>query len=279
MIRPDIRRRLPSTALPKSPGNATGESPILNAAVALVGAMYGRTPDAWRVANIATPIAMPAQPVCGSPDDVRQALMMTTSMAARALLDHLPFGIVVADATGRVVFDTAAARRLFDVGHVFSVREGLIHGVTVQGDCTLPAALARACMPPSRGRPRVIPVSLSSSHADVTALVIPLCMGAGARLAAVLLPDHRRARATAGLLSQLFGLTGTESDVLLHMISGRSVAEAATQLQVQTRTAREAWRTVWLKLGTRNDSECLQLLRLALLLPRDGAEERSTVGQ
>jgi hypothetical protein len=177
MIRPDVRRRLPPTALPKSPGNATGESPILPVAVALVGALYGRTPDSWPVANIATQIAMPAEPVCGSPHDVGQALMMTTSTAARALLDHLPFGIVVADATGRVVFDTAAARRLCDVGHMFSVRDGVIHGVTLRGDCTLPAALARACGPPSSGRPRVIPVSLSSSHADVTARSSPCAWG------------------------------------------------------------------------------------------------------
>jgi DNA-binding CsgD family transcriptional regulator len=223
-----------------------------------------RLPDLASVAQ-----AEGLEPPPDEPARLARAIPASQALAARALLNHVPYGVIATDHAGRLLFGSDSALRVLAAETVLTVNDGVVRAVRLEDDEQLRALLVRVCIVP---RPPTSPAELltvGSGPQAVTLLATPMRNTRDRRLAAVLMPDSHRAAATCRLLAHLFGLTRSESELLKLTLTGRTVGEAAAELKLRARTAYERWRDVCLKLRARDESECLRLLHLALLLPVD----------
>ncbi len=195
---------------------------------------------------------------------------VATAETCQMLVDHLPFAVVIADATGRVLLANDPALHALRLGEMIASRDGRIHVADPVASDRLQAAIERACTP--RGsdlQPVLIPVTPEAPWRQV--VVMGIARGLDARFAALLFPDSRRLNGAARILASLFSFTAAEARMAVLVLEGRTLAQAASALGVRTRTALETWKNVRLKLRTRTDSDCLRVLGAALLITESAA--------
>jgi hypothetical protein len=241
---------------------------VLSHLIAMLGTVYASA--VYRAPSDATAMVPAASmPSAHGLDDLQQALRGAQLLAAREVLDHLPYGLIAVDHTGQVLLDTVSARRILAAADVMAIQNGVVRAVAPDEDERLHAALAHVCAAPVTATTRAELVRLSGGNGNLALLLMPLRAAGDRRLAAVLIPDRHRAAAVARLLGHLFELTRSESELLRLTLTGSSVGEAAAELHLRTRTALERWRDVCWKLRAHSEADCLRLLRLALMLPVD----------
>jgi DNA-binding CsgD family transcriptional regulator len=250
---------------PRGAGETVRSRPALDAAIEFVAAVYG-TP----LAVLPEALAACGRPGgAGTPEDVaiRQvdvAAEHARSRARLALIDHLPFALVVCDGAAHVVLANAAGACAIRAHATLTTIDGLLG--TIDGVVTerLRAAIARVCSAPS-SEAAVTIVPLSSGIARAQLIVIGFPSGFEASCAAVVFPDPERLSGAAKLVASLYSLTPAQARLAMLILEGRTLVEAAHVLGICNRTAVETWKVVRAKLRTRNDSECLHLLRAALI--------------
>jgi DNA-binding CsgD family transcriptional regulator len=279
MVHPDLGLPRRQHLLAKATSPRCGEPDVLAELIGVLAAVYG---SGERGRRSRFPTATPAdhgEAPTHEPALLARSIAASQTLAARALLDHLPYGLIATDHVGRVLFVSESARRVLEAGTILTSVDGAVHAVSPDDDGRLRAALARVCVVAGPATSPAELLTMGSGTEPVTVFVTPMRNGRDRRLAAVLLPDSHRAAAACRLLGHLFGLTRSESELLKLTLAGRSVSEAAVELNLRARTACERWRDVCWKLRTRNESECLRLLHLALLLPVDDFAEQVQTAQ
>lgn len=205
-----------------------------------------------------------------TPDQLVRAASVATAETCRMLIDHLPFAVVIADATGMVLLANSPALHTLRLGEIIASSDGRIHVADPVASDRLHAAIERACAPrESDLQPVLISVTPEAPWRQV--LVMRIRRGRDARYAALLFPDSHRLNGAARILVSLFSFTAAEARMAVLVLEGRTLAQAACALGVRTRTALETWKNVRLKLRTRTDSECLRVLGAALLIAEPSA--------
>jgi DNA-binding CsgD family transcriptional regulator len=207
-------------------------------------------------------------PASRVPDEtVLEAQQSAECEAARALLDRLPFGIVVVDARRRLHLTNAAGTRILaertflgcDDDTLTAACEGSeLHDLVRRAGERQPwpvEGIAVQLRRPDGGRPvRVLSLAMPAGVLPEPALVL-------------LLPDEARTHAVRRLFVSIFGLTPAEAHIAVLMASGLTLAEAASERGIAISTARGQWQTVIWKVGGGADAPLLGLLRSALTFP------------
>ena len=159
-----------------------------------------------------------------------EQLVRTAGVAAaetcQMLVDHLPFAVVIADATGRVLLANDPALHALRLGEMIASRDGRIHVADPVASDRLQAAIERACtLRGSDLQPVLIPVTPEAPWRQV--VVMGIARGLDARFAALLFPDSRRLNGAARILASLFAFTAAEARMAVLVLEGRTLAQAA----------------------------------------------------
>ena len=207
---------------------------------------------------------------------LRMASLQARSSAAEEALDHLPFGVILIDAEGRVLLLNRAAEAVIAAADGLTVREGMLIAATSDetralGRLVAEAAATGAGAGTSPGG--AIALSRPSMFTPLPVLVAPLAgqwtLPATRRAAAaVFVTDPERCATVAGRqLVELFGLTAAEAQLAVALLAGKRLTRIAAERGVQLPTVRNQLRAVLAKTGTGRQAELVRLLATLPAIP------------
>jgi DNA-binding CsgD family transcriptional regulator len=192
-----------------------------------------------------------------------------TRQSAADALERLPIGVMLLDASGRVLLANRAARAILDLDDGLSLQAkrpvAALHTETLRLRRFITTALTRGAAHDGAGG--ALSVSRPSHRRPFEVLVTPLGesaagdLGHGAATAALFLSDPERAvQADAGVLQQLYGLTRTEARVATGLAGGLSIREIAEANAMTMNTARWHAKNVFAKTDTAGQSDLVRLV-------------------
>ena len=186
-----------------------------------------------------------------------------------ALLDLMPVGVVLVDASARPMWTNLEARLLLQRGDGLALHEGRLVVTSREPGCAFASLLKRAVEAGAAG-PEAILLARSPESAPLVVVARPLEAPEPGAARAVLFvsdPDHGL-RTSRARLRQLFDLTATEADLVALLAEGHDLRSAGDRLGIRHETARTHVKHAFLKTGVRRQS---QLVRLALAAATAGA--------
>jgi DNA-binding CsgD family transcriptional regulator/PAS domain-containing protein len=191
----------------------------------------------------------------------------------RFALDNLPGGVLLLDASRRLLAANVAAETLLAARDGIVLERGTIRTLDATDNAHLGLLVAAAATPTSataHTRPHALPIRRRTGERTLVLLVAPLrgtlLRGAAAHATVVVFVNDLAA-CPAGdptALEEHLGLSPAEARVTLALARGATVAEAAKALGVTEHTARTQLKRALARTGTRRQSE---LVRLALTSP------------
>jgi DNA-binding CsgD family transcriptional regulator len=193
---------------------------------------------------------------------------------AAAGLDHVPWGVLVADRTARILEMNAAAEAHLRKADVLKAANGRLFTIAPAATASLHAAISAACSAAGgQDRPPggVVRVDRTSGSGYLAILVAPLRQAActittAATAGAILFisDSEARPRLASEWLRALFGLTAAEASVALSIAAGKTLEEIAEMNAVSKNTVRVQTQSVLEKMGVQRQSE---IVRLVLSIP------------
>ena len=193
--------------------------------------------------------------------------------ASNHALDQLPTGVILVDASGRVIFANAAAERTLKLREGLTVEDGRLCAILANETVSL-RALINAAIGTTIGeglKPGgVMKVSRPQFERPLSVTVSPVAANAqvaniGHAGAAILIsnPDQPESP-DPDVLRATFRLTGAETRLTIAICSGLSLGEAAEALKITRETAKSCLKQVFAKTGTSRQSELVAVIgRLA----------------
>lgn len=218
---------------------------------------------------------------------IRRAVMISDMLGARALerdmlaatLDRLSVGIVLTDGDGRIAHTNEAASRFFDDGGALRRIDDRLTALDPVSARDLAQAITDAARGTTIESPRSgIVVSLKGpSGADLEAWVLPLDIGLrreigrreiGAGSAARVATFIRKPADTAPLPAELFvrryDITPAECRVMMLVVQGMTIGDAAETLGISLPTAKTHLARLFEKTGTNRQADLTRLAMSAL---------------
>ena len=200
---------------------------------------------------------------------VRQA-ELEASLAVGAF-DRVAAGVVLLDATGIPVMVNREARRILELRDGFSLLDDGPAGATSNqtrelrelirevGRYTSPTATEK------RASGGALRVTRPSGRPDFHVVVVPLPMrcqpGREGAVVVLFITDPQTTQGSADrLFTDLYGLTDAENRLVLRLLEGKSLTDAAVSLGLSRNTVHSQLAAVFQKTGTRRQSELLRLL-------------------
>lgn len=202
----------------------------------------------------------------------------------KAALDQTSIGTLLLDRTARVLFANQAAHDILAAADGLALSGGVIRAVRLSDAANLHAALSHA-------------TASGSGRAPAEARRVPLIAfhrNFGAPLVAAILPggdgtaegDHTAAvmyvvdpvldvTTTIAPLCRLHGLSQVETSLVCRLASGDTITAAAEAIHVKEQTARSYLKAVFIKTGTRRQTELIALLLSSLLRIKRGAHQEA----
>ncbi len=196
--------------------------------------------------------------------------------AAEGVIDKMPFGVILLDATARTVMINRAGHEILDRRDGLMLRGTLLTAATVQQNAELRRAIdqtlsicrgevpellggALALRRPSLKRPLQVFVTPIGSTADGQTLSI------AGPVAAVFVSDPESdATIPTTMLRTFYGLTPAETRLVSELLNHRSLKECAEILGISLNTARTQLKKLLEKTNTRRQSELLRLLSVGV---------------
>jgi DNA-binding CsgD family transcriptional regulator/PAS domain-containing protein len=213
---------------------------------------------------------------------IRRAVMIADLLDARALernmltatLDLMNAGVVLADDTGRIAFANQAAQRWLEDGSVLRRRGDQISAADAACADDLNRAIADAAGGTTIDIPRsgiVVPLK-AASGSDLAAWVLPLDgglrreLGAGfaARCALFIRELGNTSPFPAELFVRRYAITPAECRVMMLLVQGMTITEAAGMLGISVPTARTHLARLFDKTGTSRQADLVRLAMSAL---------------
>jgi DNA-binding CsgD family transcriptional regulator len=203
-----------------------------------------------------------------------QGLQLLQAASTHAL-DQLPTGVILVDASQRVVFANKAAERALNSCTGLTVEAGRLAAIRAS-DTTELRSLIGAAVRTTTGEALhaggVMNVSRPQSSRPLSILITPVPTNANdgnlAHVgAAVLISDPDEPQVPdPTVLRAVFGLTGAECRLVIAISSGLSLDEGAALLEITKETARSYLKHAFAKTGTSRQSELVAVVgRLARL--------------
>jgi len=255
--------------VPWRPIRGTADVPIRRSTVEFtldfVGSVYGSPLSTFDVDRARRERLADVVPGRVAVQHLTAASDEATTEACLALMDHLPFAVVITDATARILLANRSALRAIQARDMVVSVDGSLAAVEPAAGDRLRTAIGRLCAPATRPDVPVVIVPLAKDTSWPHLIVIALEGACEASCAAVIFPDRARLNGAAHMVASLFALTPAQTRVALLVLEGHSLSEAASMLHITPRTALETWKVVRSKLRTRSDEECLRLLRAAIV--------------
>ena len=200
---------------------------------------------------------------------ISDALNLTTirSDALEATLNALTSGVYLTDRHGRIVFMNRAAKRQVDTGNAIRVANSHLAPIDHKARLALDRAIDEATGDeadlPTSGFTIALP---AGDNAGLIATVLPLARwepqsGAFSGMVAIFVQDPivMPPFIPGQAFAELYGLTTSELRVLLAMVPGLSVKEAAEVLGIGENTAKTHLQHIHSKTGTSKQTALMRL--------------------
>lgn len=186
----------------------------------------------------------------------------TTRELFSSAMDMLTTGIILLEATGRVIHASQSARRMLDRG------DGLVMSGDRFSSRDQKEVLESVYRSAARGEgvSTVISVSRGGSARPYVLTIVPAASvypnlsGVSLRLIVFIDDPDDRPADSRSLLRQLYGLTNAEANIALHLMAGHTLREIAARTRVGEETVRSHLKELLAKTGTRRQAELLLLL-------------------
>ena len=186
--------------------------------------------------------------------------------AACAVLDRLPFGVLVLDVQCRLRFENHSARGTLDRADLLVRDAGYVRPWSDKDLSGFVQAAECACRGP-HWPPEGHEIRIEHRHWHIPIRLLGARMsGAPASMMILLLPDIAREHSLRRLLMTMFALTTAETEVALLVMSGLSIEQAAHRRGVLPATARVQWQSAQYKVGAGGEGALIHVLRAALLI-------------
>jgi DNA-binding CsgD family transcriptional regulator len=195
---------------------------------------------------------------------------------AEEALDHLPLGVILVDAGGKVLFLNRSAEAVVAAADGLTVRDGMLSAARpaetrALGRLVAEAAATGAGAGLSSGG--AMALSRPSMSGPLPVLVAPLrgqqpLLADRRPAAAVFVTDPGRCASVPGRrLVELFGLTPAEAQLAVGLLAGKRLGRIAADRGVQIPTVRNQLRAVLAKTGTTRQADLVRLLATLPAVP------------
>jgi DNA-binding response OmpR family regulator/DNA-binding CsgD family transcriptional regulator len=188
------------------------------------------------------------------------------SYATAALLRQVSFGVIVADAAGRVVTMNRTAERIIAARDGLTLEDGVLTPVRSFERAKLSKALAE----PTQAGGTFL-VGRPSGRLPYAFLIMPLLtelrqmVDARRPIAMILVTDFDiRVEIRAVMLRELFGFTGAEAELAVAMAQGRDLRQIASETGRALPTLRSHLSAMFEKTGVKRQTD---IVRLVLSIP------------
>ncbi len=178
--------------------------------------------------------------------------------ALTALCGGLPFGLLVLTGAGRILFANQAARQLLEGENGLRDTGGVITAV-LPDECRRLREALLAATQGHEGERSALWIGNCSDRARMPVAILPAGGSRNMALMFVSTSDPEWAPAR-GLIQGLFDLTRTESEVTRLIVSGKSIEEVATALNIAESTVRNHLKRVFAKTATKRQAELVSLV-------------------
>ena len=184
-------------------------------------------------------------------------------------LDHMPFGVILVDSRGKILALNRTAGEVVEQCDGLSITRSGLAAATAQATSELRSLIARSAQTmagESLSPGGQLALARPSMKRPLSVLVAPLHLrevewSKRTPTVAVFVSDpERTAKAPAETISRLYGLTPAEARLVVQLIGGRSVAEAADELRITSATARNQLKAVFRKTETHRQSDLVRLV-------------------
>jgi DNA-binding CsgD family transcriptional regulator/PAS domain-containing protein len=205
---------------------------------------------------------------------VRRAVTISNVLDVQAIekarlaetLDSFRVGVVLANQDSHILHANRAAEEMLRDGKVLRDRGGVLRAEGGAASVEIRSAIKQAASNESGIGKTGLAVRLTDEdETPVVAHVLPLAGGEvrsrlePAAVAAVFVNPKVDDAATARAVAGVYGLTAAETRVLTRMLTGSTVAEAATDMGVAVTTARFHLDNIFAKTGVSRQSELIRL--------------------
>jgi DNA-binding CsgD family transcriptional regulator len=193
--------------------------------------------------------------------------------AHEALLDQLPYGVLLLDGRGRTLGVNREAERILAACDGFGVRAGAVYASHPNTQKKLAAAVSHTCdsaRQSSAHAGALLAVPRPSMARAYQVLVAPVPEGprervfgfTEMRVAAVMVVSDPEAapEPAAETLSRLFGLTPAVARLAAALAAGRTLAEHAEEAGITQGTSRWHLKALFARTGTSRQAELVRLL-------------------
>lgn len=201
------------------------------------------------------------------------------AQALEAALEQTSVGTLLLDRTARVVFANQTAREIVAAGDGLSLNGRVLRATRLMDGVNLQAALAHATADRvARGTAELKRVPLLAFHRGAAAPLVAAVLPGGDRdcaegeaLAVMYVVDPvLDVSSTIAPLCHLHGLSPVETSLVCRLVGGATLAVAAAALRVKEQTARSYLKAIFIKTGTRRQTELLALMLSSLLRIKRG---------
>jgi DNA-binding CsgD family transcriptional regulator len=199
---------------------------------------------------------------------ISDALNLATvrSNALEATLNGLTFGVYLTDRDGRIVYMNGVAKRQVDTSDAIRVANSHLSPIDRKACLALDSAINEATRDkadvPTSGFTIALP---AGDNGGLIATVLPLASGETQSVAfpgmvAIFVQDPIVMPSFSGqAFAELYGLTRSELRVLIAMVPGLCVKEAAEMLAIGENTAKTHLQHIHSKTGTSKQTELIRL--------------------
>ncbi|WP_291891058.1 hypothetical protein [Maricaulis sp.] len=194
-----------------------------------------------------------------------------------SLLDHLPFGLIALDRTGRVINTNATGRRLIDLDSVLAVRDHRLYGCDSSENQTVQTALQNLLSSQEDSEPRLLKLyGLDNEKPWSVSISRPANQGeesarawSSQRPAIVICLSDRDPITTvrSRQIAATYGLSPQEEMLASRIAAGDSLATVAQKTKRSVETLRTQLRAVFQKTEVRSQAELVQLVLCAPTAP------------
>jgi DNA-binding CsgD family transcriptional regulator len=191
------------------------------------------------------------------------------AQSLRAALDRFSVGVAIVGEEGRVLHVNDAARRMLDDGSAIRTVNGRLSGATREATRELMRAIGAALSYDNATAAGAtgIGVPLPGSDGSLAAAhVVPLARsgagGAPARPAAAVFLSHAsgHTQPDVTVIVQCYRLTPAERRLLVHLLVGETLLEAAELLGIRESTVRTHLSNLLAKTGTLRQADLIALV-------------------
>ena len=193
--------------------------------------------------------------------------------AHEALLDRLPYGVLLLDGRGRTLCANPEAERILAARDGLGVRAGAVYASHPNAQKALAAAVSQTCEGVRQRSAHVgalLTLPRPSAARAYQVLVAPVPERPGERVfgftetrtAAVMVVSDPEAapEPAAETLRRLFGLTPAVSKLAAALAAGRTIADHAEEARITQGTARWHMKELFARTGTSRQAELVRLL-------------------